>query len=102
MAEISPFRALYYSPKKTSGLDTVVTQPYDKISREMQDRYYAAHPNNLVRIVFGKTGPEFDSITVTVKAFVALNCGEPLSVTRVVNVFTVPPKPSPGVHEMIP
>jgi uncharacterized protein (DUF1015 family) len=24
----------------------------------MQERYYAAHPNNIVRIVFGKSGPE--------------------------------------------
>src|SRR5262249_45757044 len=24
---------------------------------EMQDRYYAAHPNNIVRIIFGKTQP---------------------------------------------
>jgi uncharacterized protein (DUF1015 family) len=28
----------------------------------MQERYYAAHPNNIVRIVFGKSGPE-DSAT---------------------------------------
>ncbi len=39
-------------------IDKVVTQPYDKISKEMQDRYYAMHPNNIVRIVFGKTTPE--------------------------------------------
>lgn len=31
-----------------------MTQPYDKISREMQDRYYSASPNNLVRIILGK------------------------------------------------
>ena len=58
MAEISPFRALYYSPDKTSGLDTVVTQPYDKISPEMQARYYGLSPYNLVRIIRGKTAAE--------------------------------------------
>lgn len=58
MAEISPFRALYYSPEKTAGLDKVVTQPYDKISPEMQARYYDLSPYNLVRIIRGRTTPD--------------------------------------------
>ena len=58
MAEILPFRALYYDPKKTSDLSTVVTQPYDKISPEMQARYYGLSPHNLVRIIRGRTSPE--------------------------------------------
>src|SRR5689334_8064374 len=56
MAKIYPFRSLRYAPDKVS-LEKVVTQPYDKISPEMQDRYYAAHPDNIVRIIFGKTQP---------------------------------------------
>src|SRR5437773_1336912 len=56
MAKIYPFRSLKYAPDK-APLDKVVTQPYDKISPEMQDRYYAAHPNNIVRIIFGKSEP---------------------------------------------
>src|SRR5207302_8591078 len=56
MAKIYPFRSLRYVPGKVP-LARVVTQPYDKISREMQERYYAAHPNNIVRVVFGKTDP---------------------------------------------
>src|SRR5207302_5123660 len=56
MAKIYPFRSLRYAPDKVP-LARVVTQPYDKISREMQERYYAAHPNNIVRVVFGKTDP---------------------------------------------
>src|SRR2546425_5171536 len=56
MAKIYPFRSLRYAPDKVP-IEKVVTQPYDKISREMQARYYAAHPNNIVRIVFGKTDP---------------------------------------------
>src|SRR5215470_11674285 len=56
MAAIYPFRALRYAPGKVP-LEKVVTQPYDKISEEMQERYYAAHPNNIVRIVFGKATP---------------------------------------------
>ena len=31
-----------------------MTQPYDKITPEMQERYYAGSPHNLVRIILGK------------------------------------------------
>ena len=53
MAHIEPFRALRYDPTKVS-IPQVVTQPYDKITPEMQDGYYAASPHNLVRIILGK------------------------------------------------
>jgi uncharacterized protein (DUF1015 family) len=56
MADIIPFRALRYNPAKVSPGD-VMTQPYDKISPAMQDRYYAASPYNLVRIILGKAQP---------------------------------------------
>jgi len=53
MAHIAPFRALRYHPSRVT-LSQVVTQPYDKITPEMQDRYYASSPHNLVRIILGK------------------------------------------------
>src|SRR5512133_1992605 len=53
MAHIEPFRALRYDPSRVV-LSDVVTQPYDKVSPAMQDRYYAASPYNLVRIILGK------------------------------------------------
>lgn len=52
MAHIAPFRALRYDPARVP-LPQVVTQPYDKITPEMQERYYAANPYNLVRIILG-------------------------------------------------
>ena len=57
MAEIIPFRALHYDPKLVSGLERVVTQPYDKISTEMQARYYDLSPYNLARIIRGRQLP---------------------------------------------
>jgi uncharacterized protein (DUF1015 family) len=57
MAEILPFRALRYNPQKISDLAAVVTQPYDKISADMQTRYYDLSPHNLVRIIRGRTRP---------------------------------------------
>ncbi len=53
MANVAPFRALRYNPARVP-LSDVVTQPYDKITPAMQDRYYAASPHNLVRIILGK------------------------------------------------
>jgi uncharacterized protein (DUF1015 family) len=57
MAQIFPFRGLRYDPQRVE-LSQVVTQPYDKITPGMQERYYAASPHNLVRIVLGKREPE--------------------------------------------
>jgi uncharacterized protein (DUF1015 family) len=54
MAEIHPFRALHYNPSRVGELCSVVTQPYDKISPEMQSRYYRSSPFNLVRVIRGQ------------------------------------------------
>jgi uncharacterized protein (DUF1015 family) len=56
MAIISPFQAWRYAPDRVR-VDQVVTQPYDKITPEMQDRYYGASPSNLVRIILGQRHP---------------------------------------------
>ena len=53
MAYITPFRALRYDSKRASPA-SVITQPYDKISPQMQEGYYAASPYNLVRLILGK------------------------------------------------
>ena len=56
MADIRPFRALRYNQQKVTAAQ-VVTQPYDKITQAMQERYYAASPFNLVRIILGRSQP---------------------------------------------
>jgi uncharacterized protein (DUF1015 family) len=53
MAHIYPFQAWRYDPERVQ-IQQVVTQPYDKISPAMQDRYYDSSPYNLVRIILGK------------------------------------------------
>ena len=53
MAKILPFAAWRYAPERVP-LGQVVTQPYDKITPESQQRYYQANPYNLVRIILGK------------------------------------------------
>ncbi len=56
MAIISPFRAWRYDPERVP-VQRVVTQPYDKITPALQERYYQASPYNLVRIILGKRLP---------------------------------------------
>jgi uncharacterized protein (DUF1015 family) len=53
MAEIHPFRAYRYDTNRVA-LKDVLTQHYDKITPEMQERYYAASAYNLIAIEKGK------------------------------------------------
>jgi uncharacterized protein (DUF1015 family) len=72
VAIIAPFRALRFDPRRVD-LAQVVTQPYDKISSGMQERYYAASPYNLVRIILGKPegsdGPRENVYTRAARSF---------------------------------
>ncbi|MSO21191.1 MAG: DUF1015 domain-containing protein [Acidobacteria bacterium] len=58
MAVLNPFRALRYDAGKSGKagpLDRLLTQPYDKISPEMQQRYWASSPYNLAHLIKGET-----------------------------------------------
>ncbi len=73
MAQVFPFRGLRYNPARVRLAD-VVTQPYDKISPAMQERYYAASPGNLVRIILGKreaADNEHDNVYTRAAAYFA-------------------------------
>jgi uncharacterized protein (DUF1015 family) len=59
MANIFPFPALRYSSKIDPK--DVLTQPYDKITPAMQEKYYARSPYNLVRVILGKPEPGDDA-----------------------------------------
>lgn len=56
MAEIRPFRAFRYNPARVDW-SKVLTQPYDKITPEMQERYYQLDPHNLIVVEKGKSFP---------------------------------------------
>jgi uncharacterized protein (DUF1015 family) len=57
MADIRPFRAYRYDSHRVAPND-VLTQPYDKITPAMQDRYYAASPYNLIPVEKGRALPD--------------------------------------------
>ena len=56
MAEIQPFQAFRYNTERVA-LKDVLTQPYDKITPAMQERYYAGSPYSLIQIEKGRTLP---------------------------------------------
>jgi len=56
MAEMFPFRAVRYDASRVA-LENAVTQPYDKITSEMQERYCDASPYNFISIEKGRSFP---------------------------------------------
>jgi uncharacterized protein (DUF1015 family) len=53
MAKVFPFRAFRYNPEH-APIERVLTQPYDKISPAMQDKYYSSSPYNLITLEKGR------------------------------------------------
>src|SRR5215467_13196955 len=60
MARIFPFQPYRYAPE-AGPIENLVTQPYDKISPAMRQRYLELSPYNLVRIILGERN-ESDSV----------------------------------------
>ena len=56
MAQVRPFRAFRYNPA-LAPFDRVLTQPYDKISTAMQEKYYAADAHSLITVEKGRIFP---------------------------------------------
>jgi len=61
LAIIKPFKPFRYTAAAGDPA-TLLTQPYDKISPEMQSRYLAASPYNLVRVILGERHASDDDI----------------------------------------
>src|SRR5262245_24224378 len=55
--EIRPFRGYRYAGSTERDVSAVVAPPYDQISPETQDRLYAMHPYNIVRVSYPKDQP---------------------------------------------
>lgn len=60
MATVQPFRPYRYTAKAGDPAN-LLTQPYDKINPDMQAKYLAASPYNLVRIILGERLPADDA-----------------------------------------
>lgn len=73
MAHVIPFRGVRYNLAKVKDLSSVVTQPYDRIGKEEQERYYKQNPYNIVRIIKGKplAGDNGENVYTRAAAFFA-------------------------------
>ena len=90
MAQVYPFRAFRYNPAH-APFERVLTQPYDKISPAMQDKYYEADPHNLITVEKGRAYPTdtpqnnvYTRAAAAVEEWIAKN--------------TVTPDPSPAFY----
>jgi uncharacterized protein (DUF1015 family) len=54
MARIFPFKGTHYNTTKVGDLTKVTTLPYDRVTPELQDKYYNANDSNIVRIIKGR------------------------------------------------
>src|SRR5579859_2785505 len=60
MADVRPLSGIRYAA--ADQLATLVTPPYDVISPEAQARYYARHPENIIRLELGRDEPGDDAL----------------------------------------
>lgn len=58
MANILPFKGIFYNREKIKELSWVVAPPFDIISSEAQERYYQMSRYNVIRLILGKEFPD--------------------------------------------
>ena len=55
MAEIIPFKGIFYNPRKINKMADIVAPPFDIISDQEQLEYHESHPHNIIRLTLGMT-----------------------------------------------
>jgi uncharacterized protein (DUF1015 family) len=63
MANVIPFRGVFYNPALAKDLGQLVAPPYDVIDRAGQEALHARHPNNVIRLELGLEQPHDDPST---------------------------------------
>jgi uncharacterized protein (DUF1015 family) len=67
MADIRPFRGWRYNPTRVRDLSQVITQPYDKIPKELQQKYNERHPNSFVNLILPSAPDPYSFSATTFK-----------------------------------
>jgi uncharacterized protein (DUF1015 family) len=57
VAQVAPFRGLYFNPDQVKSLTQVVTPPYDVIRPEEREEFAASHPYNMVHLILPQALP---------------------------------------------
>ncbi|CAB5152847.1 hypothetical protein D3OALGB2SA_4907 [Olavius algarvensis associated proteobacterium Delta 3] len=69
MAEVLPFKGIYYNPSKIRDMAEVVMPPFDVISPKEQDDAYRLHPHNMIRLELSrKTRSDSDRDNAHIRA----------------------------------
>jgi uncharacterized protein (DUF1015 family) len=78
MVNVYPFKGIRYNIK---DLDKLITEPYDKISKELQRQYYKDSPYNFIRLNLPDEPDPYNSAKDTIKKWldskIMLKDGEP-------------------------
>lgn len=62
MVDVIPFKGIKYS---TRDLKDVITEPYDKIPRDLQSKYYERNPHNFIRLNLPADSDPYSSAKAT-------------------------------------
>jgi uncharacterized protein (DUF1015 family) len=65
MAQIAPFRAVFYNQKRIRDLARVVAPPYDVVSPEEQERLYKRSPYNFIRLDLNQEPDSYQAVAQT-------------------------------------
>lgn len=57
MAQVVPFRGMYFDPDQVGDLSRVVTPPYDVIRPEEREAFADQHPYNMVHLILPEARP---------------------------------------------
>jgi uncharacterized protein (DUF1015 family) len=68
MVEINGFKGLRYSGSR--DVSVMITQPYDKIDKGMQEEYYDRSPYNYVRVIFNKAQDPYEEAARTLREWI--------------------------------
>ena len=67
MVDIRPFKGIQYDKDKIEDMEKVITQPYDKISDEMRDKYYSDSEYNYCRLILPKEENRYEMAATRVQ-----------------------------------
>ncbi|MBM4248589.1 MAG: DUF1015 domain-containing protein [Euryarchaeota archaeon] len=70
MVEIRPFRAIRYTGE-AGDLGALITQPYDKITPQMQKKYYSKSPNNFCRVILPAEEDRYNAARANLDGFLS-------------------------------
>jgi len=57
MVKLFPFKGISYNKRVAKNMSTLMTPPYDVISKEDQEKFYNANHYNVIRLILGKDFP---------------------------------------------